>query len=476
MRSKLTSFSEFANALFPHETDYLLSVQRFSKSDNLKILNLINFNSKNPLNRLPYDLSIDKRTYSYIKNWIVETLEKVDVDMFYDWLLSIERSVMTDSITPDQEKALMDAASITTPSRYNFIRFYQVMQYYRDYLMVRNRIRFYTQVTEFLEMYYSSYVNALGLNNEMNFAAERIVKQIATDDEFQRWDKLLNDIYYNTQLDGYTRYRAAVRLTILYYTNREFEQLLTLYDDLDKQFKTDIYYSKRILANYYHNRAMMHSKLKELEMAEKYGFLSIRQKNSDYLFYLVSLCGTLLNKGKSAKALRMMTVAMPELKKTNSFHSKIGFASFYIKTLSANNQIDKAMSYGTTFFEVYKKEIFEYRWHLFFSSYMLALLRGEKYSKVISLSRRYKLTTREKLQRDKALYLPTILWYTTLSEYMEGGISRDKLIGILLKSGTELITSKYRIQKISGLLQELSFCLPEEIKMVEIELGLHPNY
>jgi hypothetical protein len=473
MRNKLSTFSEYANSLYPHETDYLLSVQQFTKADNLKVLNLINYNSKNPLNRLPYDSSIDKRAYSYMKNWIAETLSKADVDLFYDWLLSIERSVMSDSITPDEEKALMDQALLTQTSRYYFIRFYQVMQHYRDYLMVRNRIRFYSQVTDFLTKFHNSYVRTISLNNEMNSAAERIVNQISTnDEEFLRWEKLFNEIYYDQSIDGYTRYRAAVRLTILYYTNREFDRLIGIYEHLEQQFRTDLFYSKRILANYYHNRAMMHSKLKELDLAEKYGFLSIRQKNSDFLFYLVSLCGILLSKGKSQKALRMMSESIPELKHTNSFHSKIGFASFYIKTLSANDQVEKAISYGTTFFEGYKKEIFEYRWHLFFSSYMQVLLKAEKYSKIVSLSKRYKLINKEKLYVGKAMYLPVILWYTTLSEYMEGNINKEKFFDTICKSGKSLVVSKYKTQKISDLLNDLANSLPEEVKAIHAELGL----
>ena len=473
MRNRLSTFTEFANSLYPHETDYLLSVQQFSKPDNLKILNLINYNSKNPLNRLPYDSSIDKRTYSYLKNWIVETLERADVDLFYDWLLSIERNVMSDTVTPDDEKSLVEQALQTQPSRYYFLRFYQVMQHYRDYLMVRNRIRYYTQVTEYLERYHENYVKATNLNSEMNIAAERIVNQIsATDDEFLKWEILLKNIYYDEGLDGYTRYRAAVRLTILYYTNREFDRLLGVYEHLDKLFRTNLFYSKRILSNFYHNRAMMHSKLNELDMAEKYGFLSIRQKNSDYLFYLVSLCGILLSKGKSTKALRMMSESMPELKNTNSFHSKIGFASFYIKTLTANEQIEKAVSYGTTFFEGYKKEIFEYRWHLFISSYMQALLKAERYSKIVSLSRRYKLIQKEKQFMGKAMYLPVIFWYTTLSEYIEGIINREKFIDTIEKSGRSLIVNKYKTQKVSELLNDLAFALPEEVKVVSGKLGL----
>jgi hypothetical protein len=471
MRSKLSTFADFANSLFPHEADFLLSVQQFSKPDNLKIINLISYNSKNPLNRLPFDSSIDKRSYSYVKNWITETLSKADVDLFYDWLLSIERSVMSDSITPDQERELMSYASTIKPSHYNFIKFYQVMQHYRDYLMVRNRIRYYAQVTKYLEEFYRNYIKVADLNNEMNIAAERIVNQInANDQEFQRWELLLKNIYFDESLDGYTRYRAAVRLTILFYTNREFNRLLSIYDHLDIQFRKDVFYSKRILANYYHNRAMMHSKLNELDLAEKYGFLSIRQKNSDYLFYLVSLCGVLLSKGKSEKALRMMTDSIVELKNTNSFHSKIGFASFYIKALSANNHNEKAVSYGSTFFEGYKKEIFDYRWHLFFSSYMKVLLRTEKYAKIISLSRRYKLISKEKEYMGKAMYIPVILWYTTLSEYMEGIITQERFTEIIVKSGKSLLVNSYKVQKICELLSDLAFCLPDEVKDIAHKL------
>lgn len=473
MRNKLSTFSDFANSLYPHESDYLLSVQQFAKPENLKILNLINYNSKNPLNRLPYDTSIDKRTYSYLKNWIVETLEKSDVDLFHDWLLSIERNVMLDSISPEEEKKLMEQASETNPSHYYFIRFYQVMQHYRDYLMVRNRIRYYAQVTKYLTDFNDNYLKAISLNNEMNIAAERIVNQISSkDDEFQRWEKLFKDIYFDNSLDGYTRYRAAVRQTILYYTNREFEKLQEIYEHLDIQFRTNVFYSKRILANYYHNRAMIHSKLNELDVAEKYGYLSIRQRNSDYLFYLVSLCGILLSKGKNSQALRVMTESIPELKNTNSFHSKIGFVSFYIKTLTANNQVEKAISYGTTFFEGYKKEIFEYRWHLFFSSYMQALLRAEKYSKIISLSRRHKLISREKANINSAAYIPVIQWYTILSEYMEGNIKREKFIELITRSGVRLTKSKYKTGKIVELLTDMAFNLPKDAKDIALSLKI----
>lgn len=471
MNHKLAAFSAFSYSLYPHEVDYLLAVQKFTKPENLRILNLVHYNSKNPLNPLPYDLKIDKRTYSHLKNWISQTLEKIDVDIFYDWLLKTEQQVMSDTITPEREKEMMKEADNTKPSRYYFIRFYQVMQHYRDYLMVRNRIRYYSKVTEYLENYHSNYVKAVTLNNDMNIAAERIVKQIAANDsEFIKWEKLFQMIYYDISLDGYTRYRAAVRLTILYYTNREFEKLREIYDHLDFQFRSDVFYSKRILANYYHNRAMMHSKLNEFEIAEKYGYLSVRQHNSDYLFYLVSLCDILLRNGKNTEPLKLMTESIPELKNTNSFHSKIGFVSFYIKTLCANQQVEKAVNYGMSFFDAYRKEIFEYRWHLFFSSFFYAMLKAEKYQKIISLSQRYKLVLKEKQYLQKAAYMPVILFYTTLADYMDGNITRNKLIDTIIKTSQPLIDSKYKAQKVRLLLKDIALIIPDEWKEININL------
>ncbi|NVO09587.1 MAG: hypothetical protein HXX16_06470 [Bacteroidales bacterium] len=474
MRNKLDTFTDFANSLYPHESDFLLSQQQFSKSDNLTILNLVNYNTKNPLNLIPYNQQINKRTYSYLKTWIVEVLNKHDVDLFYDWLISIERNVMNDSIVPEEEKYLLDQTNHLGPTFYYFIRFYQVLQHYRDYLMVRNRIRYYSQISAYLEKYKEPFEKSILLNNDLNSAAERVVSKLAsTDEEFNRFEELFKTIYFDTNLDGYTRYRAAVRLTIFYYTNREFDKLRSIYDNLDIALKTNIFYSKRVLANYYANRAMMHSKLNELDLAEKFGYLSIRQKNNDYLFYLVNHSAVLLKCGKHQDALGLMTSSIPELKNTSSYYCKIGFVSFYIRTLLANNQLEKSVSYATTFFEGYKKEIFEYRWHLFFSAYLLALLRNEKYSRIISLSRRYKLVNKEKEHAGKAIYLPVILWYTTISEYMEGEISLEKFKDIIISSARTLINHRYKSLKINELLSDLAFNAPDIIKSIKEELNIN---
>lgn len=473
MRNKLETFTEFANSLFPHEIDYLISVNQFLKTENLNILNQINHNSRNPHNILKYNASVDKRSYSYVKNWITDTLRKNDVDIFFEWLVSTEKQILTDAITPDEEELLLRKASVVNCKTYYFIKFYELMQHYRDYLLIRFRTRYYQPVSNFLEMFKNNYLQAIEINHQLNSAALDIIRQHKdVSQESQQWEEFLKSAFFNPQLDGYSRYRAAVRLTVLYYNYREFDKLRSVYDILDQVLKTELLYSKRILANYYNNRAMMHSKLNELTEAEKYSYLSIRQKNSDYLFYLINLCGILLHQNKNADALKIMNQAIPEAKKTSSFYNRIGFVSFYIKTLIANNMNENAVSYGSSFLDAYKKEIFEHRWHLFFTSYFQALLKNEKYQKIINLTKRYKLISREKLYIGKAMYLPIILWYNTISEYIESEISHLRMEEIILKSGNNFIRQEYQTGRLKELIKELSHHLPEEMKQIEHKLEL----
>ncbi len=473
MKQKLNKFSDFANSLYPHEIDYLLSVQQFTVSDNKKILNLINYNSKNPLNKLPYDTSLDKRKYSYMKNWVEKNLKEVDVDHYFEWLLNIEKQVMTDAITPDEEKELQSKILSTSDSSYYFIRFYEVLQHYRDYLLIRVRNQLNEPVSAYLDQYRDSYLQTTEINSRLNSATLDIIKQhSSTTTESKQWENFLEQTFLNEKLDGYTRYRAIVRLTFLYYNYRDFDKLKDIYSILDKIFKTHVFYSKRILSNYYANRAMMHSKLNELDLAEKYGYLSIRQHNSDYLFYLLNLCGVLLKKGKNKEAYHLMSDSIPELKKTNSFYNKIGFVAFYINTLLANNYVDKAVSYAETFFDGYKKEILKQRWHLFFSSYIRALFQAKKYVKILSVMKRYNLVNKEKQFIGRARYLPILFWYSTAANYLDGNISETQLAGTIIRSGQSLVKHKYKSVKINELLNELSHINPKVFKNIRKEIEL----
>ena len=476
MRIKLVTFSEFANQLYPHEVDYLLSIQKFSKGINSQILLAIHGNCHNPATAKEFDPKIDKRSYSYIKTWITQSLDKADVDKFYEWLAYTEKQVMIDAITPEEEKQILSYIRIISPSQYFFLRFYELLQYFRDYLLIRVRNQFYKPINDYLQKHEKAYQRSMAINSQLNQAAEEIIRQHETlDAEPIHHSDFLQTTFNDATLDGYTRYRAAVRLTFLYYNYREFENLRVVYDELDRLFKTDVFYSKRLLANYYSNRAMMHSKLNELALAEKFGYLSIRQKNSDYLFYLANLCGVLLRSGKYNIALKLMSSSIPDLKKTNSFYNKIGFASFYIKTLVYNKMGKNAVSYASTFLDAYKKEIFATRWHLFFAAYVQALLSAEKYSRLLAVSKRYNLLALEKKFIDKTVYMPVLLWHNEVALYMEGRQSKEKLEETIYTSASVLLQNKYKAGRINELLDNLSESIPSEIAVIRSRLNLKPE-
>lgn len=471
MKHKLSTFSEFVNQLFPHEADYLMRISKFSKGDNQQILAITHYNCYHQENRQSFDPEMDKRSYSYIKNWITEALDKVDVDKFYDWLLLMEKKVMTDSILPDEEKQILNNYRTIDSSHYYFLRFYELVQYYRDYLLIRVRNKLYKPTNDYLVKHEAAYLRGQAVNKQLNQATVEIIRQHETFDADPIYFKnFLHETFTDTMLDGYTRYRSAVRLTFLYYNYREFENLRSVYDALDELFKGSVFYSKRTLANYYSNRSMMHSKLNELELAEYYSYLAIRHKNSDYLFYLANLCGILLKSQKYAKALKLMSDSIPDLKRTNSFYNKIGFVSFYIRTLLYNNKAKNAVSYASTFLDAYRKEIFETRWHLFFSAYMQALMSAEKFSQILTIEKRYNLLSMEKKFIETTVYTPNLLWYHELALYMEGRQPKEQLKETILNSASSMLHYQYKSGRAFELLNQLSEFIPTEVAEIKLKL------
>ena len=111
MREKLQKFTDFTNTLLPHEVKYLLSVQQFHDDDRLNILKRIAHNIEQENNTLNYDTKINKRKYSNLKNWIIERLQSIDVDVQFEWMTEVEKAIMTDSISVEEEKKLLKAIS-----------------------------------------------------------------------------------------------------------------------------------------------------------------------------------------------------------------------------------------------------------------------------------------------------------------------------------------------------------------------------
>ncbi|WP_462280339.1 hypothetical protein [Salinivirga cyanobacteriivorans] len=471
MRAQLESFTNFAHALYPHEIHYLLADNHLQGEDSLRILQLIHYNSQNPANRLPFDPSIDKRKYSNLKKWIQQKLERLDVDRFFAWIKDLEQKIMTDAISADEEKALIQYLNKVNPNQYYFPQFYELVQNFRDFLIIRIRMIYYTQVSNFLEKHQQLYKRIVATNNKLNNASFDIIQQYSSStQESEQWIKFLTKTFRNEQLDGYTRYRAVVRLLYVYYNYRRFDDMKAITDELDRVLKSPHFYSKRILANFYANRAMMHQKRGELEKAAEYGYLSVRQKNSDYLFYVNNLCGILLKQQKYKDALKLMQNAIVELKKTNSFYNRVGFVSLYLRTLMLNGKVEQAESYGETFSHTYRKEIFEHRWHTFYTAYLQTLLAQHKYKKILTTIRRSHLVDKEREFLGKARYLPTIQWYYWVSSYLETEANLPDTRERLVQSITEMKRNKHKEKKIRELIGEVKPHIPDIIANKEFSV------
>ncbi|MCB0665658.1 MAG: hypothetical protein KDC80_07545, partial [Saprospiraceae bacterium] len=429
MRVQLQKFSSFASQLLPHETSYLLAVQKFTDSDRLNILELVNQNSHQIGEFTPFDTEIDKRKYSHLQNWIGHTLNIVDVDIHFEWMNKMEQKIVTDTIDLEEEKELLSRINNYSHPEFYFKKFYELIIQYRQFLLIRIRYSDYETVNSFLEEFAHDYIQAKDIYEKLHTATKDIVGQYSgAVTESIHWEDWLNEVFYDENVDGLNRYLALVRLIFISFNYARFDILKDKFEYLDHQFSRGIFYSKRLLLNYYNNRLLFHAHYKEYEKALYYGYLSVRSKNHDYLHYVNNLCAVLLRLEHNEEALELMKRASVDLKHTGNMHSKIGFASFYIEAMNKTKLYKHAENYGDSFLQLFSKEILQYRWHLFYSVYFLALLNREKFEKILDTSKKMRLLEKDKSHQVKAKYLPTIPLYILISNFKTGLLSRKLLL------------------------------------------------
>ena len=468
MRNKLEKFTNFANTLLPHETEYLLNTQRFEDKVRLEILQRVHKNCQDITHFTPYDPAIDKRKYSHLKNWIIERLQAIDVDVHFEWMSDLEHKIMTDSIAPKEEKQLLKAIQNYNAPIFFFTKFYELVQQYRHFLLIRLRYEDYRLVAHFLKQSETTYQHAKEINEKLHLATLDIVNQYQENTaESKHWQDWLTKVFYDEKLDGLNRYLALVRLSFIGFNYRKFDFLLEKYDYLDQLFKKGQYYSKRLLLNYYNNRLLLHSKFQEIDKATYYGYLSIRAQNHDYLHYVNNLCAILLRQGKTEEALRVLKGASSEAKTTKNLHSKIGYVAFYVECLNKNGRYKAAENYAQTFLNAYKREVFEYRWHLFFSSYLEALLVQRKYPALLKVVRQNRLQEKEKNYQRRANYLPSIFWFNTVAEYKEGVIDKSAVESRILQFVSKTEKASRKLDLIKELLNLLKPHLPDIVRTIE---------
>jgi len=424
MRAKLQSFSTFANSLLPHEADFLLEAGQLEDPDRIRILERIRENARRRGQFLPYDTSIDKRKYSDLKNWIRRKLSQIDVDEEIRYITDTETAILTDAIRPREEAVLLRKIKAYTYPSFFFGRWYELMQRYHQFLLIRLRPKDYELLDDFLCTYKVRYDKYQRIQEQLHQATIDIVQQYkANTTESIQWERWLNQVFYDEEQDGYSRYSAFVRLSFISFNYRRIESLWDKFDYLDHSFRQGKYYSRRFLINYYHLRLIAHAKLRQYEQAVEYGYYAIRDRNHDYLFYVNNLSAVLLRAGKAEEALRLMRSATEEMKASKNMHNKIGFVAYYIKALLQNGKRQNAVSYANTFYQAYHKEILQVRWHTYFTIYLEALFEAEAFERICSLERKHKLVRKEEELLDGSDKWPFVQWWVKASQYQLQALS-----------------------------------------------------
>ena len=241
----------------------------------------------------------------------------------------------------------------------------------------------------------------------------------------------MTEVFYNESLDIYLRHLALVRLTFLCYNYRKYDILQEKFAYVEEQFLQGKYYSRRLLLNFYNSLLMLNSHYRDYEQAVYYGYLSIRAQNHDYPLYVNNLCAVLLRLERHEEALQLMQNTASAVKKTSNFHNRVGFVAFYMEALNRNEKYQNAESYGDNFLLAYGKEVLRYRWHLFFSVYLEALVLQEVYRKVIKTAQKYRLLQRDKKYERNASYQATIPLLIGLARYKEVQINKKEFVGLI---------------------------------------------
>ncbi|MBK9337072.1 MAG: hypothetical protein IPM98_11015 [Lewinellaceae bacterium] len=338
---------------------------------------------------------------------------------------------------------------------------WSLAQLYRHFLLIRMRYAEHRAVEDFLEKNRAAYERARNVRERLHAATEDIVRQYSTrSTESMQWESWLAGVFHDETLDGWNRYMALVRLTFIYYNYRQFEPLREQYQTLDNLFFQGKYYSKRLLTNYYGNRLLLHNRFQEYDEAEYYGYLSVRVKTADYIHYVNNLCGVLLRRKKYAEALSVMKTALPESRTTHSFHNKIGFVAHYLRCLHHTGQHRAAENYADTYLRAYRKEIFEHRWHAFFSAYIEALLAQNNFAKILRLTEKYHLLERDRAYAEKSAYLPTIPWFYAVAAHQTGRLTSEQLQKNLQESVRGIALLPDKVAQLEELLREIRCYVP----------------
>lgn len=413
----------------PLEGDFLWNAHRFEDDEKISILEKIVTTVKSTEHDLSFDVNIDKRKYSYVKTWSEQVLTGLDVDKILEKLLSWEKMIMQDSLSLIDEKELLKFIQKTQSSDFNFIKVYDLARSYRHYLQIRLRHKDYQSIHVFLSKYRTDYEFSKLVNDKLHETTHEIIMgynqivKVAYTDSFQ-W---LTSLLYNENLDGYNRLLAWIRLVFIAHNTRSYDRLHEIFPYVEGLVTSGKLYSRRIVTNFYSQYVLYYASIHDFEKAIYFGYLSIKEKNNDYLYYTNTLAAVLLRGGKPEKALSLLNESMPIAKTTINYHNKLRHMAYTLFALIDMNMSQQAENSGFVFITAFKKEIFEHRWHVFFHAYIKAMIINGNFKGALKTITQYKLLERDDADTKEVHYSPLIPWMFAIALHKTGELSLEEL-------------------------------------------------
>ena len=461
MKPKLKVFEEFSNAVLPHEARYVSTLANFQDAEKQLIFDTVINNALNPDKQREFNPDLDKRKYHHIKTWIEKKLDLRDVDKVGARILDFYKKISLDLVTAEEEKEMIDYIKAYKKIGYNFQQLYNVVREYRSYLLVRLRYDDHLIVDDFLRRFESAYKKANKIHQKLYEATDEITSQYTRKNiDSGYWEKWLMKVFETEDINGNNRYKAFVLLAFMYNTNKDSEKLRQIFAKIDGFFSKGDLYSRRILYNFYSNSVLLHSQLNDNEKAIYFGKLAIRQNNEDTLMYVNNLAAIYLRTEEVKKASELLENYRNIYESTHNDHQKITYISYHLRILDELKQHKKAENIGIYFLQKYEKEIFEYRWHHFFTSYINILLETENYPVILQLEKKFGLRELEGKRKKNQNFIPNISWAIMLASYMENKLSKEDLLSFVEESLRSISITKNNAKIVEKNVLKLSKNLP----------------
>ena len=290
-------------------------------------------------------------------------------------------------------------------------------------------------VADFLDRYKSAHEKAVEIHQKLYEATNEITSHYTQKkNNAINWERWLMKVFETEDINGNNRYKAFILLAFMYNTNKDSEKLRRIFEKIDGYFSKGDIYSRRILYNYYSNSVLLHSQLNDNEKAIYFGKLAIRQSNEDTLMYVNNLVAIYLRTDKIKEAAELLENFRTIYEKTQNDHQKITYISYYLRVLDELKHYQKAENIGIYFLQKYEKEIFEYRWHHFFTSYFNILIETENYASILNLEKKFGLKNLELTSNKNAFFIPNITWAILLAEFMETSMNKEKYFQLMKES------------------------------------------